>query len=307
MLYKILLFLVFSYSLIFSDGDQFKVNEHSVNAVIGDVSFVDKFGFAPDNKTNETLRLTTHLEYVEKKLRKADVSHLSSELKEKRFQLLNYLREYIEAESYPKNYHHPNKRQSVFIDINGNICAVGYLVERSVDRQTAEKINKDYKFSSIFEIDNSFFKQWISESGFTKKELAMIQPAYGPNPEEDINQEYDIASSVLIGVNTSLSFVNASQIFRGRQNKTIPILGLVTGSTQLIMGIANYPNNSSVNKRNRELSLLNIGFSTLTISLSSYNLFKNKENPENSYTFRLKNFSLPQNNSGMGISVTKSF
>ncbi len=174
MLYKILLFLVFSYSLIFSDGDQFKVNEHSVNAVIGDVSFVNKFGFAPDNKTNETLRLTTHLEYVEKKLRKADVSHLSSELKEKRFQLLNYLREYIEAESYPKNYHHPNKRQSVFIDINGNICAVGYLVERSVDRQTAEKINKDYKFSSIFEIDNSFFEEWISESGFTKKELAMI-------------------------------------------------------------------------------------------------------------------------------------
>ena len=186
MLNKILLSIVLSYSLLFIGTNDFDVNQNTVNSVLGDISFIEKFGIKPESTTKADLRLTTHLEYVANKLRNADVSHLTPELRKKRTLLLNYLKEYIEAESYPKNYVVPDRSQSVFIDKNGRICAVGYLVEKSVGRTVAEKINNKYKFSSVFDIKSKAFEEWVSESGFTKKELAMIQPAYGPNPPQEL-------------------------------------------------------------------------------------------------------------------------
>ncbi|MEP1150614.1 MAG: hypothetical protein ABJH08_02695 [Balneola sp.] len=312
MIYKIILPLLLSYGLFFTGNKNHDSNHTSVNAVIGDISFIEKFGVEPDNTTEENLRLTTHLKYVENKLRTTDVSHLSAELRVKRSQLLDYLKEYIEEEAFPKNYHYPKKRQSVFIDKNGAICAVGYLVERSVDRSVAEEINAEYKFSSIFDIQSIEFESWVAKSGFTKKELAMIQPMYGSLPPQEPNdpgvtEAYDVSSSVLVGVNTAMSFVNASIAFRGSQKRTVPIAGLVTGTTQLVLGVANYPKDPSISKRKRELSILNIGFGSLTVALSSYNLLNIKNESEKSYAVRLKSFSLPQNNPGVGIGFSKRF
>ncbi|MEP1304779.1 MAG: hypothetical protein ABJK11_01540 [Balneola sp.] len=308
MINKILLPLILSYGLLLTGDKNHETNYNSVNEVLGDISFIQKFGVEPEATTKEKLRLTIHLEYVEYKLRSADVTHLSTYLKTKRLQLLDYLKEYIEAESYPMNYHFPERRQSVFIDKNGNICAVGYLVERSVGRPIAEEINSKHKFSSIFDIEGSEFEQWVTESGLTKKELAMIQPAYQPPPNpEPVDKAYDVSTSILVGMNTTLSFINASRAVKGAESKKFPIVGLISGTGQLVLGIVNYPENNSVNKRERKLSLLNIGFGTLTIALSSYNLFKIKESREKSYAVRLKSFSLPQNNSGIGIGFSKSF
>lgn len=312
MLNKILLSIVLSYSLLFIGTNDFDVNQNTVNSVLGDISFIEKFGIKPESTTKADLRLTTHLEYVANKLRNADVSHLTPELRKKRTLLLNYLKEYIEAESYPKNYVVPDRSQSVFIDKNGRICAVGYLVEKSVGRTVAEKINNKYKFSSVFDIKSKAFEEWVSESGFTKKELAMIQPGYPPSPDpesdpEPVNKAYDVTSSILIGMNTTMSFVNASQAIRGDGDRSFPVVGLISGTGQLILGIVNYPENNNVNERKRELSILNIGFGTLTVALSSYNLFKIKESKEKSYAVHLKSFSLPQNNSGVGLSFSKKF
>lgn len=310
MINKILLPLILSYGLLLTGDKNHETNYNSVNEVLGDISFIQKFGVEPEATTKEKLRLTTHLEYVEYKLRSADVTHLSTYLKTKRLQLLDYLKEYIEAESYPKNYHFPERRQSVFIDKNGNICAVGYLVERSVGRPIAEKINSKHKFSSIFDIEGSEFEQWVTESGLTKKELAMIQPAYPPTPEpepEPVKEPYEITSFILIGMNTTMSLVNASQAIKGNEDRIYPVVGLILGTDQLILGIANYPKNNTTNKRKKVLSVLNIGFGTLTVALSTYNLFKATKNKNDSYAFRLKSFSLPQNNSGIGIGFSKSF
>lgn len=312
MITRILLPIILSYSLLFIGTNDFNVNQNTVNPVLGDISFIEKFGVKPESTTKVDLRLTTHLEYVVNKLRNAEVSHLSTELKAKRLQFLDYLKEYIEAESYPKNYVVPNRSQSVFIDKNGKICAVGYLVEKSVGRIVAEEINRKYKFSSVFDIKSKTFEKWVSESGFTKKELAMIQPGYPPAPDPDsepepANEAYDVTSSILIGMNTTLSFVNVSHAVRGNGDRTFPIVGLILGTDQLVIGIANYPKKSTVDKRKRVFSILNIGIGTLTVALSSYNLFKIKENKEKSYAVRLKNFSLPQNNSGVGLSFSKRF
>lgn len=47
----------------------------AVNAVLGDASFIDRFQKPPDEETNETVRLETHLAYVERLLQNKSVSH----------------------------------------------------------------------------------------------------------------------------------------------------------------------------------------------------------------------------------------
>jgi hypothetical protein len=44
--------------------------EQTVNAVIGDISFMETFGQQATNETDENKRLQTHLKYVEKLLRR---------------------------------------------------------------------------------------------------------------------------------------------------------------------------------------------------------------------------------------------
>lgn len=105
--------------------------------MIGDRSFVDTYGCRPDGKTPENMRQRTHLAYVEKLLRAADISHLSPELRQKREMMLDLLHEYREAGSFPCNYDYPGERCPCFIDREGRICAVGYLVEKTAGRHVA--------------------------------------------------------------------------------------------------------------------------------------------------------------------------
>ena len=38
-------------------------NRQSINSVLGDISFICKFGYPPDRITNDALRIKTHLEF----------------------------------------------------------------------------------------------------------------------------------------------------------------------------------------------------------------------------------------------------
>ncbi|MCX8019704.1 MAG: hypothetical protein N2747_04340 [Chitinophagaceae bacterium] len=67
---------------------------NTVNAVIGDISYKEKYGIYPNSLSDETDRIQTHLLYVEKLLRKKDISHLSEDKKKQRKIMLDLLREY---------------------------------------------------------------------------------------------------------------------------------------------------------------------------------------------------------------------
>ena len=54
--------------------------KQTINPILGDVSFIGKFGHQPDAGTNEDLRIQTHLEYVEDLVRQKNISNLSPEL-----------------------------------------------------------------------------------------------------------------------------------------------------------------------------------------------------------------------------------
>ncbi|MFY7998530.1 MAG: T9SS type A sorting domain-containing protein [Candidatus Kapaibacteriota bacterium] len=155
-------------------------NRNTVNAILGDISFVKTFGKAPTEATNERLRIQTHLEYVENLLRKADVAHLSTPLRERRARMLALLLEYRLAGAFPVNCDFPHERRPCFIDAAGNICAVGYLIEQTAGRALAERITAAHKYDVLADMAMPELTAWVAASGLTARECGMIQPSYRP-------------------------------------------------------------------------------------------------------------------------------
>lgn len=151
------------------------------NHHLGDDSFVTRFGRAPTAADGEALRMRVHLEYVRDLL--ASRPATPPALADRRAELLGYLGDYIAKGVTPKNTYVPH-RNPVFIDAEGNICAVGYLIERSAGRAVAEAIAKAHRLDYLEDIAAAMpeVRSWIASSGFTLDELASIQPGYeGPD------------------------------------------------------------------------------------------------------------------------------
>lgn len=286
--------------------------EQTVNTIIGDISYFQTFGHQPTKETDETIRLQTHFKYVEKLLRDKDVSSLTDEQKENRVKMLDLLNEYWTAGVFPKNYDYPNQRIPCFIDKDGNICAVGYLIEQTAGRQIAEEINSKFKYEYLLAMNDKTVDSWVQLSGLTKEECAMIQPTYGPPPSNnDISPVYGVSSSIIGGLNLSLNTINGIQISKGTNNKTVPILGLITGAGQITLGAIKYPKEqltwggTYVNPVQRNWSLLNIGLGTSTMILSSWNLITNRKPKEKSLSWNIYSYPTPSGNMGLGFSLTK--
>ena len=145
-----------------------------VNAVIGDASWIARFGVAPDGDADEDARLRVHLEYVEALLRARSVE-LTDAQRAARAHNLDLLHAYIERGEFPRNLEVQGRRPH-FIDDDGRICAVGYLIEQTAGRATAEAINRAHEWDFIGDIRG--IDAWVGASGFTVEELAMIQPSY---------------------------------------------------------------------------------------------------------------------------------
>jgi hypothetical protein len=151
-----------------------------INPIAGDASFVAAFGRSPSAADDEDVRIATHLASVIDQLAIADLSTLPPAQQATRRKLLDDLREYREHGEFPRN-HDRAERAPCFIDRDGRICAVGYLIEQSAGRAVAETINARYQYAALPEIaGEARVRAWIAQSGFTVRELAMIQPFYEP-------------------------------------------------------------------------------------------------------------------------------
>lgn len=271
-----LILTIFSLIILASCNRKPNNIDQTVNAVIGDFSFMETYSQPPTNETDESSRLQTHLKYVENLLRSKDISSLTKEQTVNRLKMLDLLNDYWTAGAFPKNYDYPDQRIPCFIDKDGNICAVGYLIEQTAGRQVAEEINSKFKYEYLLAMNDQKIDNWVQESGLTKEECAMIQPTYGPAPTDNyISPAYGVSSSLIGGLNLSMNTINGIQISKGAKNKTVPILGLITGAGQITLGALNYPKEqitwggTYVNSSQRNLSLINIGLGTSTLILSS--------------------------------------
>ncbi len=152
--------------------------QHSVNAVIGDRSYVARFGEAPSPQTSEKLRIQTHLAYVETQLRESTPLVISPALYTRRQALLNHLQTYWQQGVFPTQTGYAGRRPH-FIDEQGRLCAVGYLVAQTAGLELAQQINRRYRYAYLPDMKMPELQSWVGQSGLTLKELAMIQPTYG--------------------------------------------------------------------------------------------------------------------------------
>jgi len=291
----------------------------SVNPVIGDISYVKTFGMSPDRTIDEQTRIRTHLAYVERLLRQADVSRLSLSLQNKRANLLDLLHTYWTTGIFPVNEAYPNERRPCFIDNDGRICAVGYLVEQTAGRGFANKINSLFQYATIFEMDLPELAAWVANSGLTLTEVAMIQPAYNPAPTpntmDHIDPNYGISTAILSGFNFSISLLNVKQVGKYPSSKTLPVIGIISGAGQIALGAFKFPKNTFdpntgnniTNEKEKAVSFFNIGLGTTTMLLSTYNLMSNRPVTERSTAFNLYTYPASRNQMGLGCSLTKRF
>jgi len=146
---------------------------------IGDDSFAAIFGRLPGPTDSEALRMHSHFVHVRRWL--ADRPPTRPELAERRREILGHFDEYIAKGTTPLNIQVP-WRTPVFIDDRGTICAVGYLIERTLGRAVAEKIAREHRLSLLEDIAAAMpeVHDWIESSGLSLEELASIQPGYIP-------------------------------------------------------------------------------------------------------------------------------
>lgn len=219
-------------------------NLEPVNAIVGDAGYAAVFGRMPDWRSREQVRIAAHLFYVEQILRARSTDHLTPRQARRRAAALNLLRAYRLDGIFPHNTTHPGQRTPVFIDGDGRICAVGYLIAQTVGREVAESINDRYQFARISEIDAPLLPEWAEQHGFTLRELGMIQPAYcwrDPTPAGCIEEDENPASAVeitSIGLNAGSALLNGWMATRSGRNVYVAGGGLLLGGAGLGIGMS---------------------------------------------------------------------
>ena len=312
------IFFMLIVTALFSSCNNASTGEQqTVNPIIGDASFVQKFGYQPNRATDDQVRIKTHLEYAESLLRQKDVSKLPLDLKKQRTTILDHLHDYWNRGIFPKNYDYTDQRKPCFIDKDGTICAVGYLIEQTTNRQVAEGINNQYKYAEVLAMNDPTVDNWVGTSGLTKEECALIQPSYTPSnfvySNNYVSPQYGISSAVLGGLSVSLNTINGIQIANGAKGKVVPIIGLVTGTSQIIIGAKMFPKkeiywgSSYSNETRKAVSMVNIGLGSATMILSAWNLITNRKPKEKLACLNIYSFPTPNNKTGLALNLTKRF
>lgn len=222
----------------------------------------------------------------------------------------------MEVGIFPRNYDHPEGRVPCFIDRDGRICAVGYLVEQTAGRDAAERINRAHQYDAILAMNDAAVDDWIAGSGLSKEEAAMIQPTYGPvSYAEPIPGGYAIGTALLSGTNLAVGAVNAGQLHSRPTSRGAAFAGLLTGAGQIVLGIAKYPVDEAgggwggiVPSSNglRAVSMVNIGVGTATVVLSAWNLIT-PLSKSGKTAVRAISFPTQNGGAGMGLSVCRRF
>ena len=207
--------------------------DSAVNAVLGDESFHSAFDVTP-HQVEYQKRISTHLHYVIDKLSSKE-SRFTGQQHENRVALLEELRSYTEAGEFPKNehYEHPRPR---FMDPYGNICAVGHLIAETEGLELVKEINENYEYDYLLDMEDERIADWAENHGFTKKELAMIQPAYDWDQPDDTEPYSKPMEVSVLALNSGLAAVNTYHMFSRHESALMAGTSVALGTGTLLMG-----------------------------------------------------------------------
>lgn len=155
-----------------------EVNQLWLKADVSALDLSQSISFEHDDD-----RIQQHLIFVEELLRLKEHPNLTEKQIEKRQHHLNVLVKYFSIKQFPINSYH-NERQPYFVDKFGTACAVGYLLLEDGQYEFVQKIVDGNNYAYVMEMNYPEIEIWAVENGFTKEELALIQPGYPPQPRD---------------------------------------------------------------------------------------------------------------------------
>ncbi len=174
-----------------------------------------------------------HFKYVEIILRARDVSHLAPKLQQAREHHINQLHAYAVRGIFPRN-HERQGFAPCFIDRDDRECAVAHLLMVSGHTETAQQIAVVANYAYVPQMNFPELEDWSKKSGFSKRELALIQPGYYAT----LDGAYLVV--ILAAWITGLIAVlmNLVQMIRRRSEGITVGIGLVLAIPSLLVGIA---------------------------------------------------------------------
>jgi hypothetical protein len=184
-----------------------------------------------------------HLRRVEHWLRPRDVSALPEAARLNRVRCLDHLREYWQRGQFPRNHDRPG-RVPCFIDRDGRACAVAHLMIESGQGEVARRIAQTANNAFVEEMRFPELGAWAAQAGFSREELALIQPDYSYRPDAELVMFIHTLPDMLrfaltmVGMGTLVFGGNAVNVLRGRPGRLMPVLGVVAGIVLLCLGIA---------------------------------------------------------------------
>ncbi len=186
----------------------------TINAVIGDLSFVARYGRAPTAADDPVERIATHLAFAERILRARDVSMLAPVRRAERTRLLDRLAAYARARRFPAG-ESPTGRLPTWIDRAGTRCAVADMVEAAAGDATVVALDARFHNEFVAGFADPAFDAFVAASGFTREELAIVQPSYAEMPPRQPETTLEAGTSVDVGV-TSDTAAHPDRVVLGR-------------------------------------------------------------------------------------------
>jgi hypothetical protein len=196
----------------------------------------------------EAVRLRAHFDSVDKELRGADVSRLSTSQQAMRVRLISWLRDYRDAGRFPENDRFANRMVPFFRDSQGTLCAMAYLIDRSGRGDIVDKVANTRNNAYIHQLaDDPTLVAWLDASGLTVDEAARIQPTYGGpvfvSNNDRVDRPYAILSMGLGGISMGATALN---IFA--PSRASGAVGLLSGVATIVAG-AEHLRDRNGNKR----------------------------------------------------------
>ncbi|MEM6805662.1 MAG: T9SS type A sorting domain-containing protein, partial [Bacteroidota bacterium] len=152
-----------------------EVNERWSYVELSNPEYFEEISF-PDDRA----RIAKHLERVGELLQNRKPFPLNAQQSENREALLSILKNYERRGQFPINTYHLD-RQPYFIDNEGTACAVGHLLQKSGYQGFAKQISQEMNYAYLLDMPYKEIETWSWEHGFSKEELALIQPGYQPS------------------------------------------------------------------------------------------------------------------------------
>lgn len=199
----------------------------------------------------DAARIRGQLLRVERRLRARTPAGLSGRQLDNRNEALDHLRDYRARGFFPVNTDHPGRRVPYFVDRNGTLCALAYLIWKSGHRNLVAEVAATHNNGTVEELSsNPRLRGWLRDHGLTSGEASMIQPMYDGDrcvtgclrpAEETVDTGFVIASAIGGGLSVWSGLSNMADLSGdGSRSVAMGIAGGLAGGATTVLGATRF-------------------------------------------------------------------